>query len=79
MINGGSEERQILVGLSNERMVEIKSGLMAGEQVVLNPHALLSEKDKAKLADQERPDFGTAGAELHGAANGRSGYGASGK
>jgi hypothetical protein len=54
----GPEEREILVGLSNEKMAEIKSGLAAGEQVVINPRALLSEKDKMRLAEPERPDFG---------------------
>ena len=73
MINGRPEERDILVGLSNEKMAEVRSGLVAGEQVVLNPQALLSEKDKAKGVDQERPDFGKAGSEHDGAAKGRLG------
>jgi RND family efflux transporter MFP subunit len=46
---GETEERQIEVGLANEKMAEIKSGLKEGEKVVLNPKVLLSEQERAKL------------------------------
>jgi hypothetical protein len=45
--DGLPEERTIVVGLSNDKMAEIKSGLQDGDEVVLNPKALIS--DKAKL------------------------------
>jgi hypothetical protein len=47
--SGETAERQIEVGLTNEKMAEIKSGLKEGELVVLNPKVLLSEQDRAKL------------------------------
>jgi hypothetical protein len=43
----GPVEREITLGLSNDKMVEVKSGLEEGEQVALNPRVLLSDKDKA--------------------------------
>ncbi len=42
------EERDIVIGRSNEKMVEVKSGLREGDRVVLNPRPLLVG-DKAKL------------------------------
>ncbi len=45
--NGQPEMREIEVGISNERLVEVKSGLAEGEQVVLNPATLV--KDESDL------------------------------
>jgi RND family efflux transporter MFP subunit len=42
------QKREVVVGMSNERLVEIKSGLKEGEQVVLNPQSLLKEDDERK-------------------------------
>jgi multidrug efflux pump subunit AcrA (membrane-fusion protein) len=42
----GPEEREIVVGLSNEKMAEVKSGLNDGDQVVLNPRTLLAERER---------------------------------
>jgi multidrug efflux pump subunit AcrA (membrane-fusion protein) len=47
--SGETLEREVEIGLSNEKVVEIKAGLEEGEEVVLNPRALLSDKEKAKL------------------------------
>src|SRR5262249_5884838 len=73
----GSEERDIEVGLSNEKMAEIKSGLVAGEQIVLNPRSLLSEKDKIRAIEPERQDFGKAGVEQKAGAGGTPAKGSS--
>jgi multidrug efflux pump subunit AcrA (membrane-fusion protein) len=78
MTEEGPQEREILVGLSNDKMAEIKSGLRAGEQVVLNPRALLSEKEKMKFAEPEKADFGKA-AEHKPAADRHPANGSSGK
>lgn len=43
-----TELRDIVVGMSNERLVEIKSGLHEGDQVVLNPQPLLKEDSELK-------------------------------
>ena len=74
--DGQAEERDIVVGLSNDKMAEIKAGLAENEAVVLNPKALLSDKAKAKLAvEMEQPDdgagkpggFGEPGSNMKGA------------
>lgn len=58
----GPVEREITVGQSNNSKAEITSGLKEGEDVVLNPGALLSEKDRSKVgkpgenkSDDDRP------------------------
>jgi HlyD family secretion protein len=55
MTEGGPVERLIKLGLSNERVVEVREGLREGEQVVINPRALVG--DKVKTRDQ-RSDEG---------------------
>jgi hypothetical protein len=55
----GPKEREIVVGLANERMAEIRSGLEAGDDVVLNPKALLGDRAKVRMPeDNERPQQG---------------------
>lgn len=46
--NGQPKERDIVVGRSNDNMVEVKEGLEEGETVVLNPRGLLNEKSGMK-------------------------------
>lgn len=46
--NGQPQERDIFLGMSNEKMVEVRKGLAEGEKVVLNPRPLLVG-DKAHL------------------------------
>ena len=46
----GPEEREIQIGLSNEKMAEVQSGLQEGDQVVVNPKAILG--DSAKTHDE---------------------------
>lgn len=45
---GVPQERDIEVGMSNVNMVEVRSGLNAGDKVVLNPRALLAADSKLK-------------------------------
>jgi HlyD family secretion protein len=54
----GPEARDVEVGLNDEKLVEIKDGLQEGEDVVLNPRALLSDKEKkaTKEDDKINPD-----------------------
>jgi len=46
--NGYPQERDIEVGLSNEKLVEVRSGIEEGEKVVLNPRPLLPENSNMK-------------------------------
>jgi RND family efflux transporter MFP subunit len=48
------EERNITIGMSNERMAEVKEGLAEGETVVLNPRAIIGDKLKTRLPAAER-------------------------
>ncbi len=48
----GPEARDVTVGLSNDTMAEIKGGLVEGDEVVLNPRVLLSEKERAQYGVQ---------------------------
>ena len=45
----GYDWRDVALGLSNDKLVEIKQGLKNGEVVALNPMALLSEDKKQEL------------------------------
>ena len=44
----GPQEREVTLGLFNDKMVEVKSGLAEGDDVVLNPKVLLGENAKTR-------------------------------
>ena len=46
----GTEEREVAVGLSNDKMVEIETGLEEGDEVVLNPRVLLERQGEGAAA-----------------------------
>jgi HlyD family secretion protein len=48
----GPEERDIVVGMSNEMEAEIRSGLNDGDLVVLNPKVLVGDKMKTREAGE---------------------------
>jgi HlyD family secretion protein len=48
----GPQQREISIGLSNETVVEVKDGLKEGDEVVLNPKALLGDKAKTRQATE---------------------------
>lgn len=58
MTSNGPEEREIQVGLSNEKMAEVRSGLQAGDQVVVNPKAILGSAAKTR---EDMPQPGAKG------------------
>jgi hypothetical protein len=58
MTPAGPEEREIQIGLSNEKMAEVKSGLQAGDQVVVNPKAIVGNAAKTR---EDMPAPGTKG------------------
>jgi len=55
MTPGGPEEREVQIGLSNEKMAEVRSGLQAGDQVVVNPKALVGNAAKTREDMPEEP------------------------
>ena len=44
----GADEREVELGAFNEKMVEIRSGLQEGDEVILNPKVLLGDKIKTR-------------------------------
>jgi RNA polymerase sigma factor (sigma-70 family) len=58
--DGGITWRKVALGSANERWVEVKQGIESGDQVVLNPLALMTEDEKreklAKSPRRARPD-----------------------
>lgn len=50
-VGTGYERRSVTLGLYNETMVEIRTGLSEGDEVVTNPKVLLGDKDKVKTRE----------------------------
>jgi multidrug efflux pump subunit AcrA (membrane-fusion protein) len=48
--DNGPEARDVTIGLSNDRMAEVLTGLKEGDEVIVNPLVLLSAEEKAKFA-----------------------------
>ena len=48
--DGGLEWRAVVLGVSNDAMTEVKSGLKSGDIVALKPEALLGAAQKRQLA-----------------------------
>jgi HlyD family secretion protein len=46
---GDIELRAVNVGLSNDKLIEITQGIQSGDAVVLNPLALVSDREKSRL------------------------------
>jgi HlyD family secretion protein len=52
MSPSGPVEREVTLGLFNEKLVEVRDGLTDGEEVILNPKAILGDKAKTREDDQ---------------------------
>jgi multidrug resistance efflux pump len=55
MTPDGPVERDITIGGSNQTLAEIKDGVKEGEQVVLNPKAVLGDKIKVRQGGEVTP------------------------
>jgi HlyD family secretion protein len=72
----GPQEREVVLGVFNDKRVEVREGLSEGDVVVLNPRVLLG--DKAKVREEVdtsrggRPGMGNGGKEK-GKGGGKSG------
>ena len=53
--DGQPELRELEVGLSNQRVVEVRKGLKEGDKIVLNPGASLGEDGDKKPGKNPRP------------------------
>jgi HlyD family secretion protein len=67
----GPKEREVTIGLSNEKVVEIKDGLKDGEEVILNPKALLGDKVKTRQANDSDRVAGAPTDKAKGKAKGK--------
>jgi len=45
----GPRRREVKLGISNDKMVEVKEGVQANDQVAMNPTALLSEEERREV------------------------------
>ena len=73
MENGEAVERNVELGTSNDRKAEVRKGLKEGEQVVLNPRAILG--DKAKGVRDEGDATGRGAGKGKAGGQGKSGGG----
>lgn len=48
MTPSGPAEKEVVLGLFNEKMVEVREGLTEGDDVVLNPKVILGDKAKTR-------------------------------
>lgn len=71
--NGQPVEREVELGIFNEKKVEVKSGLKEGDVVVINPKAILG--DKARGVREEGDPSGRGAGKAPGAGGGRPGGG----
>ncbi|MEO6809962.1 MAG: HlyD family efflux transporter periplasmic adaptor subunit [Isosphaeraceae bacterium] len=46
----GTRRTDVTLGITNDKMIEIKTGLKPGDQVALNPSALIGEEERRELA-----------------------------
>lgn len=55
---GGPEKRELLLGMSNNEFVEVKDGVSEGEDVLMNPRAVMSEEltGEDEEAEEETTD-----------------------
>jgi multidrug resistance efflux pump len=68
----GPDKREITVGMSNDKEVEIQAGLMEGDEVVINPKLLVGDKAKTREAGELTKN---GGASQENSGNGKDGSG----
>ena len=61
MTPAGPEERDIQIGISNEKMAEVRDGLKEGDHVILNPKVILGDKAKTREDVGEKGTRGNKG------------------
>jgi RND family efflux transporter MFP subunit len=52
----GPKLRSVKVGVTNDKLIEIKEGLKSGEQVAMNPSDLLTDDEKREAFDTTKAD-----------------------
>ena len=59
--SGAVERRAVVLGRTNEKFVEVQSGVVAGESIVLNPTAVLEDQDSKRATREISPTDGAGG------------------
>lgn len=54
--NGAMERRSLLLGMTNDKMVEVKDGLSEGDQVIMNPRNVVAEASKEEKVEEKSVD-----------------------
>ena len=49
----GAQKRELLLGLSNDKFVEVKDGVSEGEEILMNPRAVMSEQMNEEEGEEE--------------------------
>jgi multidrug resistance efflux pump len=75
----GPQERTVKVGASNDKVAEVKDGLAEGDEVVLNPKAVLGDRIKTHDPGMAKSSVGGGGGEGGPAKGGPNGNGRGGK
>ncbi len=57
----GVEKRDVELGMTDEKFIEVKSGVGEGDEVVLDPRALLSDKEKKAAGKEDEKIVPTGG------------------
>ncbi|MBS0208595.1 MAG: HlyD family efflux transporter periplasmic adaptor subunit [Planctomycetes bacterium] len=71
--SGAIERRPVIVGVTNNKMIEVKDGLVEAEDVVLNPRAVIADAREDVLKsgqDDVKSKFGQSQRKDDGASNG---------
>jgi hypothetical protein len=73
---GAYEEREIVLGIFNDKVIEVREGIKEGEEVVINPKVLLGDsKQKTRDGAAPGPDGKGAPGGKGGAPDGAPGGG----
>jgi multidrug efflux pump subunit AcrA (membrane-fusion protein) len=49
----GPQKRELLLGLSNDKFVEVQDGVIEGEEILMNPRAVMSEQINDEEGEEE--------------------------
>jgi HlyD family secretion protein len=69
----GPDKREIVLGMSNERVAEVREGLSEGDDVVLNPKTLVGDKVKTRQQGADRESDDAASDAPRGSGKGKKG------
>lgn len=54
--NGSAERRELLLGMTNDKMVEVKDGLAEGDEVIMNPRTAVADALKEEKVEEKSID-----------------------